>query len=570
MKNPILRLIANEPLDDDYDPILGRVVRKDEQIENQSEEAPLTGSVFDDPDLDFAYQPAPIVPEVQSTPLAPEPEPEPVEAFAPEIVEIEELIAPVSEHAQNPQDAAQEEEIPEPHFIEPELLAEPELVSEPEQEPEPEPEPEIAEEVPLQAPLFEEEEVISEDLAPEEPIIATDEDAETITEDENANLQENIVEIEEVELESTFADRNEEIEAPETIEEYKPEYDDGDWENTSPPNFEKFEEEPKQDTLLDEPALTQFSNDAPKAEKPKPVKKRKKRKPTIKKKGAIALFIGIVLTGITTLMTFFAMLEPLGPPFDAIAESRWIWLGIAVLGSLVWAFARNYLLAIITFAVALINALVILPQLGSVPSGGQPSHIIGFGNIGGNSDNFNKLLNDADKKGAEILFVSGTGQQSFTPPHGWTIISNSIANDPSSFTIMAKTRWASSAVYGEPVIARPLDNSFTILALNPIAANRKSRENLDRDSLINRAANRAGIEETPVLIIGDMDTVAWAKNMQEFASNGAVKRVMCDGFLGLSQDNIYARDLKINKCDMGRKMKNTNHNSIWIGVSPKN
>jgi len=57
MKQPILHLTAKEPLDDDFDPLLGRSVQTDifeEAASNQSDSS--QGSVFDDPDLDFAFQ----------------------------------------------------------------------------------------------------------------------------------------------------------------------------------------------------------------------------------------------------------------------------------------------------------------------------------------------------------------------------------------------------------------------------------------------------------------------------------------------------------------------------------
>ncbi|KAF0112909.1 MAG: protein product from transcript [Hyphomonadaceae bacterium] len=637
MKQPILHLTAIEPLDDDYDPMLGRTIATDLIVETESSGPQSNqGSVFDDPELDFAYEA--IVPEVFSAANAAVSddlsyEPHNDEALSLSVTEEAETMA---------------EELVQPDLPDAELESEPESIADTEPEPligtEPEPVSEQGTELEHEAALLARSETVLVFEAVTEPEPQILEGTETIPElypeteaeaeaaREGAARSETVAEAElELEPEPLAAQEPDETvakkmswqdinnlfnprsSAPSSLDNstkleeiseqipkpIKPRISFTIEEPVVPPIEENVQIEPllPQETvaILEESALPQDSDSVETIEpqnisdhgdifselgaRPKttPSKLRKKKKRKAKKINSLVLFGGILTTGSAALMSFFAMLEMLGPPFDLIAQLRWYWVLTAIVGTLIWGLGRQWLFVVISAIVASTNFYVIHSTLGLPPIGGQPKATIGYGNIGGNQANLNQLLSEAEAKHADVLLISGVGNVPIGAPANWSILINAAPNDSSAFTILAKSGWSASAQTGEPIIVKPADNWFTLVGLNPIPPSKRGRENPDRDSVINRAANRAGAEEVPVLVIGDFEVPSWVKHLTLFAQNGDLTRVRCggilasnydNGILGFSADHAFSRGLNVSSCAVGAKIGNSKRHSMWVAVAP--
>ena len=639
MKQPILPLPAIEPLDDDYDPMVGRTIATDLFVETESSGPQSNqGSVFDDPELDFAYEA--IVPEVFSAANAAVSDDLSYEPHNDEALslpsEVTDEVATIAEDlVQLTQRDAELESEPESF-----TGAEPEpLIG---TEPEPEPLSEQYTELEHEAALLtgSETELDLEEVTDPEPQIL--EGTETIPElypeteaeaaDEVEARSETVAEAElEPEPEPLIAQEPEETVAKKmSWQDINNLFNPRSSALSSPDNSTKLDEiseqipkpikprisftieepvaPPIEENVQIEPELPQESSailaqsvppqDSDSVEtiepqnisdhgdifselgaRPKttPSKLRKKKKRRAKKINSLVLFGGILTTGSAALMSFFAMLEMLGPPFDLIAQLRWYWVLTAIVGTLIWGLGRQWLFVVISAIVASTNFYVIHSTLGLPPIGGQPKATIGYGNIGGNQANLNQLLSEVEAKHADVLLISGVGNVPIGAPANWSILINAAPNDSSAFTILAKSGWSASAQNGEPIIVKPADNWFTLVGLNPIPPSKRGRENPDRDSVINRAANRAGAEEVPVLVIGDFEVPSWVKHLTLFAQNGDLTRVRCggilasnydNGILGFSADHAFSRGLNVSSCVVGAKIGNSKRHSMWVAIAP--
>ena len=595
MKQPILHLTAKEPLDDDFDPLLGRSVQTDifeEAASNQSDSS--QGSVFDDPDLDFAFQ-AP-VPE----PIPSESKMERGEAQDTVTVDAENTITEIDEATETFDEKTtglfESEPLIEPQNEEPSISQIPAELAETQTMVEAMPfegiEPEI--EQPQEAVVETEPEPEQEPEASGEPRVrtaagmswqdmysifnqhgTTDTSSSTSSSRDQSllNNQEEIGQEVSKHIENEIEPLVEEVPINPTFSEQTLRESD---------NAQTVKEqiEGNQDDILatasDEQVLNQLGMAKSKTKKIKP-KKSKKRKG--KRTSNFVLFGGILTTGTAALMSLFAMLELLGPPFDLIAQLRWYWVIVASLGVLIWGTGRQWLLVALSLIVAVTNYIAINSTLGQAPIGGTPKATIGYGNIGGNISNLAPLLAEAETNKADVLMISGVGNNQLQAPANWSVLINAPNNDPSAFTVFAKAGWLAAAQTGEPIIIRPATSWFTLIGLNPIAPSTKGRENPDRDSVINRAANRAGAEELPILVIGDFEVPSWTKQLTVFVHNGDITRIRCGGtfgsnydnkILGFSADHAFVRGLGTSSCKIGARIGNSKRHSMWVAVAPTN
>lgn len=298
-----------------------------------------------------------------------------------------------------------------------------------------------------------------------------------------------------------------------------------------------------------------------------------KAKQKKKKSNPLLLLVAIFFTGTFAMLTIAAMLAPLGTPFDAISFAKWYIATLGLASVLIWVSMRNWLISIVSGLLLVFNLMSFVPSLGGAPRGGKADKTIGWVDLNNSAPAFEKIVNDAENNGTDILFLARANLTQI--PANWVLLQAPIRNDPNSITILSKGNWAAATLTGEPTMARLLDNSITIIAVNPADPSKSKEKQADRESMINRAAARAGTQETPVIALGNFDEPSWSRQMVGFSQNGQVRRVRCGGYFGatlnnglfnLAPDHVFTRGLIVSKCNIGGAMPNGAHRAIWLSV----
>ena len=644
MGKKLLEFNIPHPLPEDYDPILGRSVG---EVRNPNSSAPVAtapnndnvkSSVFDDPELDFAYQ-SPIkeeLPQLSAEDIAiildekPESDAivdlqEPTEENGIVTEADETALVSEEEFVETNQDDAETTALPQSEILSDDVELDPEItpfetmdgaaneaIDQAEEEnnlserwrmSDDELLEEQKEEIIANAP-----ESILESIpesAPENTKEDAEEDAEddttvNVTESDNEETQEQISElvVDETTDEKTSDDV---VTAPETAEteteELKEETASSDepvaisdevetltqtdaieetTENEIAIEQNQVEETSAQPAQSEaEPAVKATSalfNEPILVPPPQPKKRRPKGKKRRKVKIAneIALMGGVFFSGMAILLLISTLAAPLGRPFSDIASYGIIWSGFALIGAAIWAYLRNWQMAIASLLCLLGFVVNIVPTLGDAPIGGTgETNIVGWANVENSPKALQSFVTQGEKNGATLLIVAGANKLIAGDIPNWTVIQVPIANDPTSLAVLAKENWRAVTLPGEPTMARPMDNSLTVIGVNPSLGAPKE------NAIINRAANRMGDQETAVLTVGDFGLVPWDRTMKDFTKTSGAKRVRCGGILGttynqgllnIATDHAFGFNAKIQSCDIGDNLPQSHHKPLFVKV----
>lgn len=319
-----------------------------------------------------------------------------------------------------------------------------------------------------------------------------------------------------------------------------------------------------------------------KQEKPrqKPTRKKPKPKSATPKKPISPpfLFGGIFFSGLGALLLATTMLAPLGAPFDDISSLSLYWFGLSILGFVCWIGTRRIPWMIISGLLATLYVSSIIPWMGIAPKGGNSNrHTIGFANIENNDKAFTQTIKDAEKNNAELILLANASRLK-SAPDGWELVSAANPQDPTSLAVLGKAGWRATTQLGEPIIAKPNDNWLTIIGANPKDPSTIKRTTPEREALINRTANRAGMEDGPVLVVGDFAATPWDRAMQDFTKTSGLLRIRCGGYFGttfskgvfgVAYDHAYFKNLNVQACKIGARLEKSNHSAIFVSIAPK-
>ena len=621
----LLEFNIPHPLPEDYDPILGRSVGEVRNINSTAPVATTSNndkvktSVFDDPELDFAYQ-SPIkeelpqlsaediaiildegkteeyaqapseendnIPETEATSLTSENEfieinqedAEEIEALpqseilhndvelAPEITPFETMDGAANEAI----DQAEEENNLSDRW----RMSDDELLEEKKEEiianaPE-----SIQESIQEQSPEQLLEKVIdkpSDDENSEDNVIASDTaEVETEEQEEETLPSEDKVEISDEVTALTQSNENEEANVIEEVSEvFEP------TENQTSAEQDKVEEvinqpPPSATEPVDEAASELFNEPILTPPEPKKRKLKGKRRRKVKRTNEFALVGGVFFTGMAILLLISTLAAPLGRPFSDIASYGIIWSGFALIGAGIWAFLRNWQMAIASLLCLLGFVVNIVPTLGEPPIGGTgDANIVGWANVENSPRALQGFVSQGEKNGATLLIVAGANKLIAGNIPNWSVIQVPIANDPTSLAVLAKENWRAVTLPGEPTMARPMDNSLTVMGVNPSLGAPKD------NAIINRAANRMGDQETAVLTLGDFGIVPWDRTMKDFAKTSGAKRIRCGGIFGttynkgilnIATDHAFGFNAKIQSCEIGESLPQSHHKPLFVKV----
>ncbi len=335
------------------------------------------------------------------------------------------------------------------------------------------------------------------------------------------------------------------------------------------------DENPKPPTPIEAPKSEEVKKPKQKLVRAKkPRQKSKSKKPV----NLGYMFGGIFFTGLGALLLGTSMLAPLGAPFDDISSLSWYWFAIALIGFVFWIGTRRIPWIIISGLIGLIYLTNTVPWMGVAPKGGNKNrHTIGFANIENDDKAYTAFVKEAEKNDAEILMLANASRLK-SAPEGWNLVIAAIENDPTSLAVIAKADWHANLNPGEPTIAKPADNWFSLIGTNPKDPSTTKRTTPEREALINRTANRAGMEEGAVLVVGDFAATPWDRAMQDFTKTSSLTRVRCGGYLGttfskgifgLAFDHVYFKGLNVQACKIGPRLHKSNHSPIFVSVAPK-
>ncbi len=544
MKPKILKLNIPEPLPKDFDPLLGRSVGDYLRALNRTpsdEVKHYEGSVFDDPDFDFSFR--------ESAPIQPVLEDDIVENTPAEITPFETMDGQANEAID---EAIIEDNLSEKWTFEDEAQAKEAHIEEAN---EIAPQVEIEQEI-VETQIIETNEI---EIAPVENIVEQ-EIPEVINE----------AQIESTSLEPTIVE-----DAPSSLLE-----------------IEKVQEEEEQQDYEEIQELSQEIAAPPPLiepeEKVKPVKRKIAQKPNAGKKRKvkkqtrqqiiISYFVGTFALGLSAISLLMSLLAPLGKPFEDFAAFDFYWAFLAIIGLAAWAYGKSIQGVIAGAFLFLSYGIILAPNIGQFPSGGNKNPIIiGWANIENSQKSLEEVLKQADERHASLLMLAGSNGLN-TAPNGWELIEAPDGKDPTALAVLSKGNWRAATLPDEPTMARPLDNSMAVIGVNPIDKSNTKRQSPEREALINRTANRAGNEDVPVLTMGDFAAPAWDRQMKFFARTAQVNRIVCGGITGSTQskfpfsvafDHAFARGLKIQKCDVGKRLPQGGHSPLWISVEGK-
>ncbi|MBN8648479.1 MAG: hypothetical protein J0L55_11025 [Caulobacterales bacterium] len=578
MKPKILKLNIPEPLPKDFDPLLGRSVGDYLRALNRtpsSETKHSEGSVFDDPDFDFSFrESAPVQPIldddiVKNTPAEITPF-ETMDGHANATID-EAILEDNLSEKWTFENEAQEKEALEKEEFEASYQS-------------------ITEEIIIETQIIEE--------APIEEIIAqetTETDAAQIYEEDaiiNSDIQTNEI----IETEAIISELT--VEETETIDNPQEFISEPIQEQTiieEAPNalleIEKVQQEEEQQDYEEIQEAAQEVARAPiiepvdniqiaKPRKPKAKNIAKSRKVTkqTKQQIIISYFVGTFALGLSAISLIMSLLAPLGKPFEDFAAFDFYWAFLAIIGLAAWAYGKSIQGVIAGAILFLIYGIILAPNLGQFPSGGNKNPIIiGWANLENSQKSLDAVLKQAEERHASLLMLAGSNGLT-NAPNGWELIEAPNEKDPTALAVLSKGNWRATTLPDEPTMARPLDNSITVIGVNPIDKSNTKRQSPEREALINRTANRAGNEDVPVLTIGDFAAPAWDRQMKFFARTAQVNRIVCGGITGSTQskfpfsvafDHAFSRGLKIQKCDVGSRLPQGGHSPLWISVEGK-
>lgn len=578
MKPKILKLNIPEPLPKDFDPLLGRSVGDYLRALNRTPSAETKhseGSVFDDPDFDFSFREAapvqPILDDdiVKNTPAEITPF-ETMDGHANATIDEAILEDNLSEkwtfenEAQEKEALENEEFEASNHSITEEIIIETQII----------------EEAPIEETIAQETtETDAAQIYEEDAIINSDIQTNEIIETEAIIQEPAVEETETIDNPQEFI--SEPIQEQAIIEEA--------------PNalleIEKVQQEEEQQDYEEIQEAAQEIERAPiiepvdniqiaKPRKPKAKNIAKSRKLTkqTKQQIIISYFVGTFALGLSAISLIMSLLAPLGKPFEDFAAFDFYWAFLAIIGLAAWAYGKSIQGVIAGAILFLIYGIILAPNLGQFPSGGNKNPIIiGWANLENSQKSLDAVLKQAEERHASLLMLAGSNGLT-TAPNGWELIEAPNEKDPTALAVLSKGNWRATTLPDEPTMARPLDNSMTVIGVNPIDKSNTKRQSPEREALINRTANRAGNEDVPVLTLGDFAAPAWDRQMKFFARTAQVNRIVCGGITGSTQskfpfsvafDHAFSRGLKIQKCDVGSRLPQGGHSPLWISVEGK-
>ena len=589
MKPKILKLNIPEPLPKDFDPLLGRSVGdylRAMNRETANEITPSEGSVFDDPDFDFSFRESapvqPILDEdiVKNTPAEITPF-ETMDGHANATIDeaiLEDNLsekwtfeneAQEKEALENEEFEASNQSIIEQKIIETETIEEAKIEETPIEEI-------VAQEIiaPESVQIHEEDAIISSDIQTDE-IIETEEFIPEATVQE-AEIIDNKKEFisEPIQAQEIVEEQSIIEEAPNAlleIEKVQQEEEQQDYEE-----IQEAAQEIERAPIIESVEPAKIAK--PKKPKSKTAPKARKVKKQTRKQIIISYFVGTFALGLSAISLIMSLLAPLGKPFEDFAAFDFHWAFLAIIGLAAWAYGKSIQGVIAGAILFLIYGIILAPNLGQFPSGGNKNPIIiGWANIENSSKSLEAVLKQADERHASLLMLAGSNGLT-NAPNGWELIEAPDGKDPTALAVLSKGNWRAATLPDEPTMARPLDNSMAVIGVNPIDKSNTKRQSPEREALINRAANRAGNEDVPVLTIGDFAAPAWDRQMKFFARTAQVNRIVCGGITGSTQskfpfsvafDHAFSRGLKIQKCDVGSRLPQGGHSPLWISVEGK-
>lgn len=584
MKTKILKLNIPEPLPKDFDPLLGRSVGDYLRALNRTPSDEIKhseGSVFDDPDFDFSFR--------ESAPVQPILEEEIIENTPAEITPFETMDGQANEAID---EAIIEDNLSEKWTFENEAQIKEQIEN---QEIEPIAQ-SIIEESIIETQITQEEpiaEIIAQEIAEPEVAQIDEEDAIINSDTQNEEIigTEEFIEEQAVQetqiIDNTQEFISEPIQALEVVEEEK-------IIEVTPSELleiEKVQQEEEQQDYEEIQEAFQEIERAPIIDDIEPQKITKPRKPKAKnnikarklakqtrQQIIISYFVGTFALGLSAISLIMSLLAPLGKPFEDFAAFDFYWAFLAIIGLAAWAYGKSIQGVIAGAVLFLIYGVILAPNLGQFPSGGNKNPIIiGWANIENSQKSLEAVLKQADEKHASLLMLAGSNGLN-SAPNGWELIEAPNEKDPTALAVLAKGNWRAATLPDEPTMARPLDNSMVVIGVNPIDKTNTKRQSPEREALINRTANRAGNEDVPVLAMGDFAAPAWDRQMKFFARTAQVNRIVCGGITGSTQskfpfsvafDHAFSRGLKIQKCDVGKRLPQGGHSPLWISVEGK-
>lgn len=385
------------------------------------------------------------------------------------------------------------------------------------------------------------------------------------------------IEAQKIEISNEIENLEQDIQSNEAIENIQSET----------PNSYNIEEENITTEIEENPSINLSENQnsqneewqlAQKQPRRKKSKKKQRNKIKLSKIQIGAFFVGTFSLGLSLLSLIASIAAPLGPTFEEFSSLSWYWAFFAIVAIIAWIIARAIPATILSLIVLIIYLIGIIPPIGQNPTGGNKNRItIGWANINNSSKAFENLIEQASKNEASLIMLAGANGLN-QAPKGWLLIEAPTPNDPTALAVIAKENWRAVTLAGEPTMARPNNDFMTVIGINPPNKKINENNNIEREALINRAANRAGNEEIPVLAIGDFSAAAWNRNVKFFARTGQLKRIVCGGYLGttvnrglfaVAFDHAFARGLNIQKCKIGARLSNGGNSPLWISVEGK-
>lgn len=584
MKPKILKLNIPEPLPKDFDPLLGRSVGDYLRALNRApsdEVKHSEGSVFDDPDFDFSFR--------ESAPIQPILEEEIIENSPAEITPFETMDGQANEAID---EAIIEDNLSEKWTFEDEAKIKEEIEH---QEIEPIAQ-SIIEESIIETQITQEEpiaEIIAQEIAEPEVAQIDEEDAIINSDTQNEEIigTEEFIQEQAVQETETIYNTQEFISEPIQTHEVVEEEKNIEVTPSELLEIEKVQQEEEQQDYEEIQEAAQEIHRAPiiddfepaaivktKRPKPKSISKKRKVKKQTRQQIIISYFVGTFALGLSAISLIMSLLAPLGKPFEDFAAFDFYWAFLAIIGLAAWAYGKSIQGVIAGAVLFLIYGVILAPNLGQFPSGGNKNPIIiGWANIENSQKSLEAVLKQADEKHASLLMLAGSNGLN-SAPNGWELIEAPNGKDPTALAVLSKGNWRAATLPDEPTMARPLDNSMAVIGVNPIDKTNTKRQSPEREALINRTANRAGNEDVPVLAMGDFAAPAWDRQMKFFARTAQVNRIVCGGITGSTQskfpfsvafDHAFSRGLKIQKCDVGSRLPQGGHSPLWISVEGK-
>jgi hypothetical protein len=283
------------------------------------------------------------------------------------------------------------------------------------------------------------------------------------------------------------------------------------------------------------------------------------------------MLAGTMSFGFALILIAASLAAPLNAALASISVYFWYWAGLAGVSTLIWLAGKRWAMA---FAAALLTAValqILIPTAGIAPVKAPTAHTIGWVNLQKSQTALNDVLAEAETRGADLLILAELPDGFAAPPRGWSMIEQPVAGQIAGLAVLSKGNWRATTVPGEPTMARPLDNAVTVIAIN--ASGGAADPNRQAD--INRAAARAGDQDTPVLALGDFGEPPWTRQMVQFAEYSSGNRLRCGGWLGATYsglgglfgwaaDHAFIVNGSATSCAIGKGLEGSRHKPLWI------